>query len=87
MLKKRGQIVIDPELWRAANTNRGGDLFTFDVTRCVTETVSFKAPERQKFRVRLTENLPNKQHTLKLVANGDGPVTIDAFDVFEPALK
>ncbi len=82
-----GQIVIDPQLWRAANTNRTGDLFTFDVTRCVTETVSFKAPEPTKFRLRLAGNLSNKQHTLKLVANGDGPVTIDGFDVFEPPMK
>ena len=82
-----GQIIIDADLWRAAKTNRRGDRFTFDVSRCVSERVDFKAENKQEFRVRLVENLPNGRHTLKLVARGDGPVTIDALNVFEPPLK
>ena len=82
-----GQIAVDPELWRAANTNRQGDRFTFEVYRCAAERVDFKAPQRAKFRLRLVENLPGGPHVLKLVARGDGPVTVDAFDVFEPPLK
>ena len=84
---RSGQIVIDPELWRGAKTNRTGDRFTFEVTRCAVGEVDFKGDERTRFRARLVENLPNGPRTLKLVARGDGPVTIDAFDVFEPPLK
>ena len=81
-----GQIGIDPDLWRAANTNRKGDRFTFEVWRCATGRVDFRG-EEGKFRVRLVENLPNGPHTLELVGAGGGPVTVDAFDVFEPPLK
>jgi hypothetical protein len=82
-----GQILIDPELWRGSKTNRTGDRFTFEVTRCAVGEVDFQGDERRKFRVRLVENLTNGPHTLKLVARGDGPVTVDALDVFEPPLK
>ena len=82
-----GQLVMDPELWRGAKTNRTGDRFTFEVYRCAVGEVDFKGDERAKFRVRLVENLPNGPHTLRLTARGDGAVTIDAFDVFEPPLK
>ncbi|OHB81166.1 MAG: hypothetical protein A2V98_14060 [Planctomycetes bacterium RBG_16_64_12] len=82
-----GQILIDPELWRGAKTNRAGDRFTFEVTRCALGQVDFKGDDQGNFRVRLVENLPNGPHTLKLLARGDGPVTVDAFDVFEPPLK
>jgi hypothetical protein len=82
-----GQILIDPELWRGANTNRTGDRFTFEVTRSAVGQISFRGDERARFRARLVENLPNGPHTLKLTARGDGPVTVDAFDVFEPPLK
>jgi len=84
---RSGQILIDPELWRGAKTNRRGDQFTFDVYRCALGQVDFKGDDKEKFRVRLVENLPNGPHTVKLVARGDGPVTVDAFDVFEPPLK
>jgi hypothetical protein len=81
-----GQIRIDPAWWRGANTNRTGDTFTFDVVRSAVGTVSFKG-EAAPFRLRLAHSLPNGPHTLTLVAAGDGPITLDAFDVFEPPLK
>ncbi|HUT93928.1 MAG TPA: SGNH/GDSL hydrolase family protein [Thermoguttaceae bacterium] len=84
---KSGQIVIDPELWRGAKTNRRGDRFTFEVFRSVVGEVDFAGDERAKFRVRLVENLPNGPHSLKVVACGDGPVIVDAFEVFEPPMK
>jgi hypothetical protein len=82
-----GQIVIDPDFWRDAKNNRAGDRFTFDVARATAATVDFKAAAKERFRVRLADYLPNQSHVLKLVARGDGAVTVDALDVFEPPLK
>jgi len=82
-----GQITIPPELWRAADTNRTGDRFTFEVYRCATGRVDFKGQQKERFRLHLVENLPTGPHTLKLVILGEGPVTVDAFDVFEPPLR
>jgi hypothetical protein len=81
-----GQIRIDPAYWRGAKTNRTGDTFTFEVVRCAVGRVDFKG-KGEKFRLRLVQNLSNGPHTLKLVAQGGGPVAVDAFDVFEPPLK
>jgi hypothetical protein len=82
-----GQITIDPAMWRAADTNRTGDRFTFEVTRCTVAEVDFATDPPGKFRLRLAQNLENGPHTLKLVAQGNGPIAVDAFDVFEPPLK
>lgn len=87
-----GQITIPPELWRRAlkrgrtreYTNKAGDTFTFDVLRCAAAAVDFRGTDGQQFTQRLVENLTNTQHVLELRANGDGPVTVVAFDVFEP---
>jgi hypothetical protein len=81
-----GQIVIEPELWRLAKTNRTGDRFTFEVYRCTKGQINFAGPA-ERFRVRVAQNLPNRPHTLRLETRGDGPVMIDAFDVFEPPHK
>jgi hypothetical protein len=35
----------------------------------------------------LVENLPNGLHTATLTVRAGGPVTIKAFDVFEPPMK
>jgi hypothetical protein len=82
-----GQIQIDPALWREARTNRTGDTFRFEVYRPTVGRVEYRAAQAEKFRLHLAENLPNGPHTLKLVAKGDGPMSIDAFDVFEPPLR
>jgi hypothetical protein len=79
-----GQIVIEPELWRDARNNRTGDRFTFEVFRATIASVDFRAETREKFRLRLADYLTNGPHELRLVARGDGPVTIEAFDVFQP---
>jgi hypothetical protein len=83
---KSGQIVIEPEFWRLPETNKTSDKFTFEVTRCAVARAEFKG-EKAKFRLPLVQNLANGPHTLKLVARGDGPVCVEAFDVFEPPLK
>jgi hypothetical protein len=82
-----GQIVIDPAFWRAAKTNRTGDTFTFEVYRPTTPEINFAPPAGEgprKFRLALAEGLDNGAHALKLVAAGDGPVTVEAFEVFKP---
>jgi len=56
------------------------------VYRSARAEVDFAGPA-EKFRARLVENLPPGEHTLRLETRGDGPVIIDAFDVFEPPLK
>jgi hypothetical protein len=81
-----GQILVDPEFWRDARNNRRGDRFTFEVVRAAAATVDFKAPTKEKFRLRLVANLANGPHVVKLVARGDGAVTVGAFDVFQPPL-
>ena len=82
-----GQIIIDPDFWRDAKNNRSGDRFTFEVARATLPSVEFKAPAKERFRLRLAAYLPNQPHVLKLVVRGDGAVTVDAFEVFEPPLK
>jgi hypothetical protein len=82
-----GQILIEPEFWRDAKNNRTGDRFTFEVVRSAVGSVCFKASSKVKFRLRLAAGLSNQPHVLKLVARGDGVVTVDALDVFEPPLK
>jgi hypothetical protein len=79
-----GQIIIDPEFWRDARNNRSGDRFTFEVFRATMANVDFRAEKREKFRLRLADYLTNSPHELRLVARGDGAITIEAFDVFQP---
>lgn len=81
-----GQIIIDPELWRLAKTNRSGDKFTFEVIRNVLPQVDFAGRE-QKVRFRLVHDLPHGKHTLKLEVKPGNEVSIEAFDVFRPLLK
>ncbi|NUQ62517.1 MAG: SGNH/GDSL hydrolase family protein [Pirellulales bacterium] len=82
-----GQIVVEPGFWRDAKNNRTGDCFTFEVVRSTVGRVDFKASAKEKFRLRLATGLANQAHVLKLVVQGDGAVTIDALDVFEPPWK
>lgn len=82
-----GQIVIDPDLWRLAYTNFRGDQFTFEVRRTARGRIDFKAPAKRKIRTRLIENLPHGTHCLRLVTRGDGPVVVDAFEVYEPPIS
>ena len=84
---KSGQILVDPAMWRAAKTNRTGDPFAFEVFRSTVGEVEFAGEQAERFRIRLAQNLENGPHTLELVAAGDGPIEIDAFEVFEPPLK
>lgn len=98
---RSGQIRLDPALWRHARAerrddkgrvtetsfgNRAGDVFTFNVVRCATGEVGFRADQSAPFSVPLVQNLPNGRHTLELVAAGDGEVTIESLYVFEPPL-
>lgn len=95
-----GQIIVPPELWRHGARcvpfltpwdgqiiNRAGDTFTFSVYRCSVGSVAFGGDEKVRFRANLAQNLPNTEHVLEIVANGDGSVLIEAFEVYEPPLK
>lgn len=91
------QIKIPASLWRRAVVDRGaekgrfsnrkGDSFTFDVSRSALSEVSFAGKEGERFRVTLALNLSNEEHTLEAIFNDNGPVSIEAFDVFEPPLR
>lgn len=83
---KSGQIIIPPDLWRLAVTNKTGDSFMFEVKRSTIEQIDFKGAPG-KFRVCVADSLPDKAHKLTLKTQGNGKVTINAFDVFEPPLK
>ena len=83
-----GQIIVDPDFWRDAKNNRSGDRFTFEV--CAGDAgvaLSSRPRPKSDFGLRLADYLPNRPHVLKLVARGDGAVTVDAFEVFEPPWK
>ncbi len=92
-----GQISLDPKYWRQGLIQKKGqpadygaaegDTFTFDVYRSAAGTLSFKAAKDSPLVEAVARGLPNKQHTLELVANGDGEVTMDSFYMFEPPLK
>jgi hypothetical protein len=91
-----GQIIMDPDLWRNKTVRRGknkgkivpkaGDTYSFEVYHAATPTVSFEG-EGGKFRTHIVQNLTNEKHSATLTVRGDGPVVVEAFDVFEPPLK
>ena len=81
-----GQITIEPEFWRQPESNKAGDKWTFDVTRPTVGRVEFKG-DKARFRLTLAQSLPNAPHTLELIADGAGPVTVAAFDLFAPPMK
>ncbi len=79
-----GQIRVDPELWRLAKTNRSGDQFSFEVVRNAQSQVDFSG-SAGKFRTPLVHGLVKGKHTLKIeIVDASGPVSIEAFEVFEP---
>lgn len=89
--KQLPHIELDPDKWTAAEGgaahNRHRDRFTFEVSRATVGSVDFKTPAPERFRLRLAAYLANEPHVLKLVPRGDGAVTVDAFEVFEPPVK
>ena len=64
-----------------------GDSFTFDVYRCARDVVQFRDDKAASFSEPLVQNLSNGEHTLELVAAGDGSVTIEGFYIFQPPEK
>jgi len=81
-----GQIRLELGDWRAAESTKVGYKFTFEVKRTTTSPVSFRAEQAGPVRQRQAFNLPAGEHTITLTTRGDGPVTIDAFEAFEPPL-
>ena len=94
-----GQIRIPSELWRHGAgcvpflqpwdgkiLNKAGDAYTFDVYRACKPIVDFHG-KGGAFRVPLFQALANQPHVLELIAVGDGKVTVNSFDIFEPALR
>jgi len=94
---KSGQIHLDPKFWRQGRVEKkgrpvdygasNGDTFRFDVFRSAVGTVSFKAEQAGQLVEPLVRNLPNQKHTLELITNGDGEVTIEGLYVYEPPEK
>ncbi|MBA2113261.1 SGNH/GDSL hydrolase family protein [Bremerella alba] len=82
-----GQIRLDPLDWRDPQKTVAGHRFVFEVKRATLGEVSFAQNNTGSHRFRLVTNLTNGSHKLKLVANGDGPITIESFDIYEPPLK
>jgi hypothetical protein len=96
-LSRSGQIGIDPAFWRFAQLKRpekpvvygsvSGDKYTFDVFRAGRGEVNFRGDPPAQFSVPLIQNLPNRRHTLELVAAGDGEIMIEGLYVREPMEK
>jgi hypothetical protein len=84
---KSGQIIIEPDQWRRAERNRTGDTFTFEVQRAGVGTVNFHGAAGERLVVRLAQMLPQGEHRLELVPQGDGEVRVDALQTFIPPLK
>jgi hypothetical protein len=93
---RSGQIRIDPLLWRYNREgqegdyrygNRTGDKYSFAVYRCAVGQVSFAAAGTAPLHQPLVQNLPNGEHTLEIVSQGDGDVVIESFYVFQPPEK
>jgi hypothetical protein len=92
-----GQVSIPPELWRFARykprdapayvANRKGDRFTFEVYRAAVGRVGFAGTDGELFTRPLVQDLPNGRHTLEITADGDGPIAVDSFYVFQPPLE
>lgn len=91
---RSGQISLDPKFWRAGRVEKKGqppeynvgkgDAFSFDVDRSAIGQVSFRSADSADLVLPLVRNLPNGEHTLELVAAGDGDVTITGLYVFAP---
>jgi hypothetical protein len=91
------QIALDPRFWRQGKVEKkgqpvdygvkSGDKFTFDVIHSAAAQVSFRSEQPRQLVEALARNLPNTQHTVEVIANGDGEVAIDGFYVFEPPEK
>ncbi|HEY3900809.1 MAG TPA: hypothetical protein VGM54_19520 [Chthoniobacter sp.] len=91
------QISLDLKFWRQAKIEKkgqpveygvkSGDKYTFDVFHAATARVSFQAEQPTRLEEPLARNLPNAEHTVEVIANGDGEVAIDGFYVFEPPEK
>jgi hypothetical protein len=64
--------------------NRTGDKYSFAVYRCSVGQVSFAAASTAPLHQPLVQNLPNGEHTLEIVSQGDGDVVIESFYVFQP---
>jgi hypothetical protein len=79
-----GQIRLELGDWRTPESTKAGDKFIFDVKRTTTNPASFRAEQPGPVRTRLAFNLPAGEHTVTLTTKGDGPVTIEAFEAFEP---
>lgn len=97
-VSRSGQISIPPELWRHGAgcvpflspwdgkiVNKPGDSYTFNVSRACQSIVDFRGQDGA-FRVTLFRGLANRPHVLELITAGDGKVTVQSFDVFEPPL-
>jgi hypothetical protein len=84
-----GQIIIDPEVWRAAKANIKGDNWTFTVLSAATPVVNFSVVESDSslFSISLAQHLTNDKHTIELISEEDGVVEINSFYVFKPMIK
>jgi hypothetical protein len=94
---KSGQIKMDPKYWRQGRVEKkgqpvdygvaSGDTFSFHVYRSVVGQVNFQGESTEHLVEPLGRNLSNQQHTVEIIPNGDGEVTIEGLYIFEPPEK
>jgi hypothetical protein len=64
-----------------------GDTFTFEVFRSTRDVFSFRNHTPVPLAESLVRNLSNGEHTLELVAVGDGEVCLEGLYIFQPPEK
>jgi len=91
-----GRVVIEPKMWmvnwslryREAELPEGYEV-TWRTLPLFVDT--YEAPVTDdpaaEYATRLAQGLENREHTLKLIPNGDGPAPIAAFRVYRPPLQ
>ena len=93
---RSGQIGIDPIHWRHGRDERGGkviygnvtgDKFNFDVYRSSRGEVSLRADRPEATAENLAKNLTNGEHTVEIIAAGDGEVSLEGLYVYQPPEK
>lgn len=97
-ISKSGRVVLDPSDWMFADIlktfkNAAPAPIGFEVhwKTVPMYTDVFQAPETPEpakvYETTLVQGISNRKHTLDIIPNGDGPVPIEAIEVYRPPLR
>jgi hypothetical protein len=95
-VSRSGRVVIEPRDWMLAEIKRVFKESTpvgFEVHWKVSPLFVdvYQAPQidddAKVYQITLAQGLANTRHTLEIIPNGDGPVPIEAIQVYRPPLR